>query len=934
MRKFLLLLSFVFMLTSHSWGQNQQRIGTAIQNVGSYARLIPRAQITVCQYNVQLQCNTPITIYSDSALTKPLSIPYSADNNANYSYYAQAGTYVEQVCATLNQCYTVPVTLIAGSGSVAGNPAAPAFAVQLANSTVTGFQADPNITINPTTHNLNAYSLQNEFNASLFSSPSDAVTQACSTSQKAIYFPAGVYTTGVPLACSGLHIRCAAASDRSASTGGTIFRITGANWGLYNPNADVTSPGQSIQGVTVDNCTWDISTDPANVLGAWRIKGILFSHFNNNQIVTSNNANPAITMDGGNFVNNAGDYDNVFVGNNLWDNGGVNTNGIGWEAINSSNNNTIVGGSVSRFGTGVYILFGNNNTFEGVDGENYQQYCIRMDSNLAFGNEFNRFRCESGLGPWFPNNAEALNLQIIDSNGNRQIVTTAGTTDVTPPIWATTIGATTTSGTVTYTLNRILPADVLATGSTNNSIDAYESGYQTGVVDTTGLNNYPYPISQGAPAAGGVQQTFVAWSSSVKQVNGYFNTNQQDTSSVYSGGCADGFHFGCFAVSGITGGEIQASRAYLLCNAATGIGCTGYVSINTNATGPQTITIPYNGGTAASFLISGQNVTLTPTATATAPTPNFGSQALIWTGSYYTGQLAFARYLSGGAFTGTGVCNVDTFNNSSTATATLQVTSGAVPTNTQLTLTSIGSGATAPPTTAVMNGTCTGGATASGTINLTNVVLGAGSASYVSNLIAPQGTGSNPGLILQFLPSGTTSQANSIEPINSDILMFNNNNATSGANFAPNKISLWGHSWNGSANANDIWTFTPTIAAGSNPAATLTIAHSGPGTGILALPSGTTVGGVPISAATLSGTTASIGGSPVTAGTCATGTATGITGATTSMVAVASPNTYPGTAFTWNAQVTSAGTVTVYVCTSLAAGATPTSSTYNVRVIQ
>lgn len=80
-----------------------------------------------------------------------------------------------------------------------------------------------------------------------------------------------------------------------------------------------------------------------------------------------------------------------------------------------------------------------------------------------------------------------------------------------------------------------------------------------------------------------------------------------------------------------------------------------------------------------------------------------------------------------------------------------------------------------------------------------------------------------------------------------------------------------------------------------------------------------------------SGTTGSIGGGALLAGACTSGTVS-ITGATTSMVAVASPNTYPGDGSLWNAQVTSSNTVTVRVCADVAL--TPTASTYNVRVIQ
>ena len=81
----------------------------------------------------------------------------------------------------------------------------------------------------------------------------------------------------------------------------------------------------------------------------------------------------------------------------------------------------------------------------------------------------------------------------------------------------------------------------------------------------------------------------------------------------------------------------------------------------------------------------------------------------------------------------------------------------------------------------------------------------------------------------------------------------------------------------------------------------------------------------------LSGTTDSIGGSQLGIAGCTSGTVA-VTGATTAMVAVASPNTYPGDGILWDAQVTSAGNVTVKVCAI--ALLTPTSSTYNVRVLQ
>ena len=81
----------------------------------------------------------------------------------------------------------------------------------------------------------------------------------------------------------------------------------------------------------------------------------------------------------------------------------------------------------------------------------------------------------------------------------------------------------------------------------------------------------------------------------------------------------------------------------------------------------------------------------------------------------------------------------------------------------------------------------------------------------------------------------------------------------------------------------------------------------------------------------LSGTSGSLGGSALTAGTCSSTTVT-ISGATTSMTATASPSSDPGSGYYWLAFVSSSNTVTVRICA--AASGTPTSTTYNVRVIQ
>ena len=85
----------------------------------------------------------------------------------------------------------------------------------------------------------------------------------------------------------------------------------------------------------------------------------------------------------------------------------------------------------------------------------------------------------------------------------------------------------------------------------------------------------------------------------------------------------------------------------------------------------------------------------------------------------------------------------------------------------------------------------------------------------------------------------------------------------------------------------------------------------------------------------LSATTSSIGGSVLALNACST-TTVSVPGATTAMAVFVSPVVDPNSAgsrlYDWYGYVSSANTVTVKVC-ALAAG-TPTTSTYNVRVIQ
>lgn len=81
----------------------------------------------------------------------------------------------------------------------------------------------------------------------------------------------------------------------------------------------------------------------------------------------------------------------------------------------------------------------------------------------------------------------------------------------------------------------------------------------------------------------------------------------------------------------------------------------------------------------------------------------------------------------------------------------------------------------------------------------------------------------------------------------------------------------------------------------------------------------------------LAATSASLGGGLLTAGTCASNTTT-VSGATTAMVALTDPVTYPGDGSIYDAYVSAANVVTVKVCAIVTV--TPSASTYNIRVIK
>ncbi len=77
----------------------------------------------------------------------------------------------------------------------------------------------------------------------------------------------------------------------------------------------------------------------------------------------------------------------------------------------------------------------------------------------------------TALANWAATHAYALHARIVDSNGNVEVVTVAGTSNGTAPTWKTTAGANTTDGTVTWVNAGVLPSAALeSVGGTSGFI--------------------------------------------------------------------------------------------------------------------------------------------------------------------------------------------------------------------------------------------------------------------------------------------------------------------------------------------------------------------------------------------------------------------------------------------------------------------------------
>lgn len=600
-------------------------------------------------------------------------------------------------------------------------------------------------------------SINKEIYAPNYANPAAAVAAACATTSREVYFPGGVYPMSSGMqACTGLHLRCASPIPGTATPGAVLQASSGfAGYMFYNAGG---TGGSQVQGVSVDDCTFDTTHDTTSLLAAIDINGINWSKFSGNTFISDGNTNPIIIMDG---ANPNGDYDNDWFGNRLTDSASGSTS-VGLYITDSnwasdgglfcSNENHWFGGTIQHFGTEILADCANNNTFVSVDLEGYTTYGIHLTTLVDEGH--------TGAGNAAYNHFDHPRLESHNGLGV-QIDAGAYLNDFLSP----------------------LPGDIS-----------------------------PYFVDSNSPAANTCLNCLIG-----NHRASWFSTNTYEQIGI---GDVPTFP-DAYSQSGLsTTGELAAGHFVL--SSING----GYTAFYSYASSPQTINWPNQSGT---VILAGGNVPVTPTGTATSST-NYPSSYLQLQSSYWSQSVTSGTYTSGITATGTigQTCTLSSFNNGSTATATVALTStNTIAASTPIVMTSDGTGATAPPTSATAgNGT----ATCSGTATLTTSLAATDTSTIYSNV----GTGTNP-LIDLVIEAGGSPGAHNIVLENFNPIISVTSPATSGTNQAPPGVEQYGYLWNGTSSIADEWTIGPVIGTGSNASSIYTFTHVGSTTGAVSV---------------------------------------------------------------------------------------------------
>lgn len=237
--------------------------------------------VPYCTVTVYLTGTTNLaTIYSNVTGT-PLTNPFTANSNGAWTFFTviNQGYDVVMSGGYSPNIYQAPVTLVGLFPSTqiittAGNPAAPAFTVQLANSTVTNFQADPSITINPTSHTLATPSIVmggpiNDVR--FYGAVADGVSDASLGIQEAINSCPLAQANLITGLVSNARVALGCEVRIPSSATGTSYSIQHVVWLTQRWNVSFTSSGSTVT-VTPSGCVTGCSPGQG---AATTIPGIL-----------------------------------------------------------------------------------------------------------------------------------------------------------------------------------------------------------------------------------------------------------------------------------------------------------------------------------------------------------------------------------------------------------------------------------------------------------------------------------------------------------------------------------------------------------------------------------------------------------------------------------------------------------------------------------
>src|SRR5437762_1229535 len=123
--KKLLPMLLCLLVPAVSFGQGSVVNDIAFKNLVTGIAPAAGATVTVCtSAGTGIPCTPLATVYSDIALTVPLTNPLTADSNGYYSFFAPAGTYIVTITGAGTSgrtvTYTLPFTL-SGSNAFSGN---------------------------------------------------------------------------------------------------------------------------------------------------------------------------------------------------------------------------------------------------------------------------------------------------------------------------------------------------------------------------------------------------------------------------------------------------------------------------------------------------------------------------------------------------------------------------------------------------------------------------------------------------------------------------------------------------------------------------------------------------------------------------------------------------------------------------------------------